>query len=704
MVNGFSLVLPASKHLNKDKLQQKMPFSTAFKFVKKYLWLLPLIAITIAYIPLLVGFMSIKNDSCVLSYPIFYFFSTQLQQGIIPFWHFNMHFGFALLADPGTPFLNPLFWMFAFLGSSINIYVLYILLHLFIGGYGMFLLSKQLGFEFKTSTILSVAYIAGGYFVSHLQHANGIIESAYLPFVINFLYALYKKPTLKNAIWLGIFFYLITVSGYPGFAIGMPYYIIILGVGYLLTHKFSLAFTQYKKAGLLFILSIIIAAILCLPFLYTLFSNIENFQRGSIITDERYLHEGGTSPLIGFISLLFPLASVVQNSPFASSDISWNNIFIGLVPFIFFIAAIRLKQIRGLLPHILIVLFFLDISFEGQIKQLFFKLPLFNFLRYNGGLRIYAMLSMLIIAGTVLHNYFTNSKNVLARLQIIIKILLIIVGSIFFITLIIGIINHTLTINIADGLVKSILHIGFTPAILLQSGYVIIMLWIIKKLLFYQKRILFIALVDIIFCFWVNLPFTGLSIKSMPSIQQDITTSMQYIDDIKGYNILSKDVQQPAINHVVYAPALTSNHIGFIPLHAYPSGKKTYFSFVEKNGEAYFNHRGVCYLASDTSTALSYKINAANMTIECNTQHSDTLYIHQNFDKNWTAQTQNKSVEITSWQNTFMQIVLPANTQNVILKYNDSIANKLLILPIIGLIAIIVYLSISYFKNNKENI
>ena len=36
----------------------------------------------------------LKNDALTLSYPLFYFFSDQLRQGIIPWWHPNLHLGF----------------------------------------------------------------------------------------------------------------------------------------------------------------------------------------------------------------------------------------------------------------------------------------------------------------------------------------------------------------------------------------------------------------------------------------------------------------------------------------------------------------------------------------------------------------------------------------------------------------------------------
>lgn len=679
-----------------------MYLESVIKYIKQRKWIIPLLGVVIAYMPLISNIMSIKNDSCVLSYPIFYYFSSQLNNGSIPFWHFNMHLGFPMYADPGTPFLNPFFWLFAIIGSSIHIYVFYILIHLAFGAIGMYLLGRQLGFEKKTRIILSIAYIAGGYFVAHLQHSNHIIECTYLPFVVNYLYALFKNPTLKNSVLLGLFFYLFTISGYPGFAIGMPYYIAIIALGFILNkHAFQIIKSNTKPIGL-FVLSILLAIILCSPFLYALFINVENFQRSSAFSGDSYLFEGGASPVLGLMSFVLPLTSVVKNSPFISSDMAWNNMFIGIVPFIFFIAAIKVKNLKFILPHLIAIAFFLDISFEGQIKQLFFKLPLLNFLRYNGGLRIYAMLSMLIVSGYALNNYFNNKKPNTKLLIKIYKVLLLLISTTAIIILFYGLINNSFSINHNQNWVKKILNIQIIPAILIQSLYVIMVLLLVKKFIHHKRKLFFIALADVILCFWINLPFSGLSIKSMPSITKDIEASKTYINQQNNFLILSDSLQKPAVNHVVFAPALLSNKIGVIPPHAYPSGKKTYFEFIEKNGLNYFNNKPVCFLYSNTTNALAYKINSESMRIECFTKQPDTLYIHQNFDAHWTAFSNNNELSIYKWQNNFMKIALPANTKNVKLIYKDTVINKLLFVPIVGIIFISIFLIYSFRKDKKH--
>ncbi|MBW7951900.1 MAG: hypothetical protein H3C56_04940, partial [Chitinophagaceae bacterium] len=94
-----------------------------------------------------------------------------------------------------------------------------------------------------------------------------------------------------------------------------------------------------------------------------IYSNFENFQRGSTFSGNTYLFEGGASPALGFMSFILPLTSVVKSTPFPSSDMAWNNMYLGLIPFLFFIAALKFKNLKTLLPHLIVVAFFLDISF-----------------------------------------------------------------------------------------------------------------------------------------------------------------------------------------------------------------------------------------------------------------------------------------------------------------------------------------------------
>jgi hypothetical protein len=672
---------------------------------KKYPFLIAATAIVIAYIPLLSGIMSVKNDTIVLSYPIFHYFSTHIQEGILPLWHYNMHLGFAMYADPGTPFINPFFILFALAGKSVFIYTAYLLFHIYLGTYGMYLLGKQLQFKPILAAILAVAYTAGGYFVSHLQHSNHIVECTYLPFVINYLYAIFNKPSLKKCLLLALAFYLFTVGGYPGFYIALPYYIVILAFGYVLAarKKGNFAFTNYKKPLMLIAGSGVIAFILCSPYLYGLFSNFSNFQRGNSFTGNEYLEKGGIR-FLSMLSFLWPLTNAVKETPFHASDICWNNMFIGIVPFVFIVTALRKLKSYNLtliLPHLIAAIFFTVISFEGNLKIIFTKLPLLNFLRYNGGLRVYAVLSLLVIAGYLINQYLSD-ENPKAKLYVsAVKPMLIVVIFICIATLLWKLLLPNNTVSTANSLVKQILNIPFTHALVLQSFYVILILFLVSKLYYKKKWLLALTLIDVIICFFINLPFTGLSIKSTPRIVTDIATAVKMVNKPTQQLITLKN-QQAALNHVMVAPILYCNRVGLIKAHDYPSGKKSYFHFLESIDSNYFNNKPVCFLASDTTKALNYSINAQKINIECYNTSKDTLYIYQNYDIHWQANSNSTNLNIQPWQGTFIQIPLSEKTNNIILQYKDPLFINLFIISFSSLTTIVITLLLLYYKKRKN--
>src|SRR5690349_1197958 len=110
---------------------------------KQYLIYIKFVLIlSLAYLPLWSFLMSIKNDALTLSYPPFYFFSSQLAAGHIPWWHFNLHLGFPLHADPGFPFWSPITWLWSAFGSGVHSYTLLIFFYVLISGVGVIKLAK----------------------------------------------------------------------------------------------------------------------------------------------------------------------------------------------------------------------------------------------------------------------------------------------------------------------------------------------------------------------------------------------------------------------------------------------------------------------------------------------------------------------------------------------------------------------------------
>jgi len=180
----------------KSRTQLNRLITMRFNRNKSCLFFILLIAI--AYSPMLSGIMAIKNDALVVSYPIYYFLSSQLQQGILPFWNYNLNGGFPLHAEVGSLFWNFWLWIFPLTSKSIYGYTLEIALHIIIAATGMFKLGRYLKFSNQTSCFMMFCYVCSGFYVAHLQHTNNIFESSYIPFVLLYFLKTVFTPAKKK--------------------------------------------------------------------------------------------------------------------------------------------------------------------------------------------------------------------------------------------------------------------------------------------------------------------------------------------------------------------------------------------------------------------------------------------------------------------------------------------------------------------------
>src|SRR5436305_13009828 len=104
------------------KLQQFKPY------------LLLLLILFIAYLPLSTFYFGMKNDAFSDNFPNKYFLSEALHAGTLPLWNPYLNFGFPIYADPGFAFWNPVTWLFAFAGYSAYTLTAAVLLYIYFAG------------------------------------------------------------------------------------------------------------------------------------------------------------------------------------------------------------------------------------------------------------------------------------------------------------------------------------------------------------------------------------------------------------------------------------------------------------------------------------------------------------------------------------------------------------------------------------------
>src|ERR1700682_5347010 len=101
---------------------------------RSLIYLLLLIFLVIAYLPLSSFLFALKNDALTTNFPQKYFFSAALHNGYLPLWNPYVNFGLPLYADPGFAFWNPITWIFGWIGYTVPMLSVEVLFYIWIGG------------------------------------------------------------------------------------------------------------------------------------------------------------------------------------------------------------------------------------------------------------------------------------------------------------------------------------------------------------------------------------------------------------------------------------------------------------------------------------------------------------------------------------------------------------------------------------------
>jgi hypothetical protein len=170
----------------------------------------------------------------------------QISNGYFPFWNSYNGYGTPLLANYQTAFFYPpniIVWVFAYLKGNQGIAVaqtLLIFLHLVMAGYGMFFLTKKLGFSKLSQAISSIAYSLSGYLVSRVSFISVNSALAWIPWLLFSAIPLAKCSSLKSAItskylFLSILFHsLLLLAGHAQLA----WYGMIFNIFWMLTWSY----------------------------------------------------------------------------------------------------------------------------------------------------------------------------------------------------------------------------------------------------------------------------------------------------------------------------------------------------------------------------------------------------------------------------------------------------------------------------------
>ncbi|MBI3139239.1 MAG: hypothetical protein HYZ15_11705 [Sphingobacteriales bacterium] len=362
-------------------------------------YLLLLLVCLLAYWPLTFGIFSVKNDAIHYFLPYRYSISEAIRNGEWPFWSPYIYMGYPVSGDMQSGAWNPVVWIFSLIGRyDLTLFHYENLLYIFLAGAGMYKLTSRLTENKTSSLLIAVSYMLSGFMLSG-QLINWLASAAFIPFVIHYYTLLLKSGSYSTAIKTALSLFLLFTAGYPSFLIVTAY--ILAG---LFVIKIIAQFrqkkdqqTSWKSLLLSHLLLLIVWAAVSLPAILSYLDLLHYYQRGdgisytdSVINSYDRIH---------FQSFIFP--STISAADIRSgADVSLRNVYMGLLPLLLLLRFPPLLNRRNILL-ISLGLFALLFSLGDATpvrKFCFDYLPLMNTFRHPAQLRLFLILSLLLLA------------------------------------------------------------------------------------------------------------------------------------------------------------------------------------------------------------------------------------------------------------------------------------------------------------------
>ncbi|MBC8495029.1 hypothetical protein H8D36_02650 [archaeon] len=345
----------------------------------------------------------------------------------IPLWTAHYCAGNISLAHPESPFLTPMYLFIVIFGSIIGIKI-QIIVYLFIGMVGMYLLSKHYNLKGTLALIPPIIFMGSSVFSAHIYSGVTMwFSMAFFPFIFLFFLKSYEKP--KFIFLSGLFFALIIFSGasYPFLVFSL--FIMIYAIIDAITLR---NFKPIKMVIILLILFVLISAIKFIPeasFINERASEDGNWKRpgNAGYTVSTFLESLTVSPEKIDSGSYEEIINGIKHSWFDNTQyISILGLVLAIIGMIFFI---KNKQY---LPLFITLIIFIIISF-GEIKffnlwGLLHKLPFYSSMNAPPRVNMILVFILAIFAGKGLQELprFIRSKKMNYIINLIVVIALIV--------------------------------------------------------------------------------------------------------------------------------------------------------------------------------------------------------------------------------------------------------------------------------------
>lgn len=681
-----------------------------------------LIVLIIAYLPISSFLFFLKNDAFNNYFPPRFFLSESLRAGYLPFWNPYINFGYPLYGDMNSGFMSPVTWIIAAIpGYNVYSFTVETLLYIFLGGLGMYRLTRFWNINTKISLTAGIAYMCSGYMTGHLQHTNWISGAAFMPWCLYLLLNLLKDPSLRKAIPAAIVFYLLIASSHPGIIIGAIYFFAgVIIFQFINKGKSEACFRiDHKRKKSLLLFSVLLGMI-SLGLIAGYSDIIPQFTRGAkgAFSDSTRNATG----LSSWISLIIPMA-IVKNGNFFHSDLSLRNCYIGLLFLAFFIAMLTGSKTAWQKYLLSSALFFFLISLGGSVKDVIQKVfPLIEYVRLGGEFRIFTILSLVLAAGIEAQKYILNPDSFLKKISRIFSFLAAIAGlvmlwaswklfsthdGILFTIRHIGIPDHSLPMRI-----KFLIdHLSFYDCILIHGVIQLILIFLIRKSLlhFRLRRLVILVAADLIIASLLVIPFTGAGKAAPRQIQAVISKSPPGIPFPPLHPIRANTNVPENEREFIFSWSMYNKEIGTIREVPYPIRLNTTAAFYKKDyhtQDSLYYSKPFLFTKNENDSAQIQILSFApgRLTLHLHAQTPDTLVVLQNIYPHWKATVNGKIVPIILEGETFISLPIQSGDNNIQLSFDPALVRISLIVSLISFICLLLlwaYSSIGQSRKEK---
>lgn len=333
------------------------------------------------------------------------------QNGQFPYWNPYQDLGYPAHADPSSGAWYPMVWL---IGSTIgyNSYTiaLELVIHVFIGGCGMYLLGQTLGFKKPVAVIAGISFMLCGIFIGNAQHLPYVIGAAWLPFLFHFYFKMIRHREWYNAVAAAFFLFLMITGGYPAYVIILFYFFLVSSIIFLIKSikdRQRFAFSDLLVRHFVFVIMTVIFSLGQLISVYQVspfLSRLDHF------TVEYALY----SPFgfKAFWSFILPYATA-NFSKFFGGDISMINGYFGILMLLFFFAGVftRKSLELKLLFYFGIVCLIAAVGSDLPLRKLMYDyVPMMNVFRFPAVFRLFAIFAFVLIAGNYLNKLFIEER------------------------------------------------------------------------------------------------------------------------------------------------------------------------------------------------------------------------------------------------------------------------------------------------------